>query len=343
MFSDNSEDLQNLIDRFSQSPESRLFAPLADVYRKQGDVDRAIQLCEEGLERFPDYASAHVILGKCFYDKGATERARGEFQRVLELDQENMVALKFMGDILLAEDKRDNAAEYYRKLLSIDPMNEEVARALKEMEEQFQVKEIDLGDSKSVKRIDHPRELATMTLAGIYAAQGYYNKSLGIYQEILQKEPANKEARDMIGKLQTILDSSERERGMTFDDEVLTISLDDVSEEIAESTVGKGGLGDEGSGEGEDETAPSAPEGEYPGDEAETSERELAEELESREDKAQRGDGEAEPASGEQGAEAAGEEAAPDKSGTVGREVPREMENFQTWVDGMKENTENND
>ena len=235
MSGDMSEELKNLIDRFKKAPESRLFAPLADAYRKNGDVDEAIELCEKGLERFPDYASARVILGKCFYDKGATERARGEFERVLDVDPDNMVARKYMGEILLAENKREEAAQHLRHLLSIDPTNEEASKILEEIESQFEVKEIDLSDRKQVKD-ERPGELATMTLAGIYAAQGYYNKALKIYRDILQKEPDNSEVQGMVDKLQTLLDSSEKERGEAFDSEELTISVEKAGELQSEET-----------------------------------------------------------------------------------------------------------
>ena len=229
MSGDMSEELKNLVERYKKAPESRLFAPLADAYRKNGELDEAIELCEKGLERFPDYASARVILGKCFYDKGATERARDEFARVLETDPDNMVARKYMGEILLAENKKEEAAAHFRHLLSVDPTNEEVSKTLDEIESQFKVKEIDLSDKKHV-RDERPGELATMTLAGIYAAQGYYNKALKIYRDILQKEPENVEVQGMVDKLQTLLDSSEKERGEAFDQEEVTVSIDEPVE-----------------------------------------------------------------------------------------------------------------
>ncbi len=238
MSGDMSEELKNLVERYKKAPESRLFAPLADAYRKNGEIDEAIELCEKGLERFPDYVSARVILGKCFYDKGATERARDEFTRVLETDPDNMVARKYMGEILLAENKKEEAAEHFRHLLTIDPTNEEASKTLEEIESQFQVKEIDLSDKKHV-RDERPGELATMTLAGIYAAQGYYNKALKIYRDILRKEPENIEVQGMVDKLQTLLDSSEEERGQAFDQEEVTVSIDeriDESPEMPEET-----------------------------------------------------------------------------------------------------------
>jgi tetratricopeptide (TPR) repeat protein len=266
-----SDELQNLIERYSRARDSRVFAPLADAYRKSGDVDKAIEILERGLEKMPTYASAHVILGKCYYDKGATERAKSEFRRVLELDGENLVALKFMGDILLAEDKRPEAAEFYRRILAIDATNAEVARALKEMESSFVVKEIDLADAKSM-RDERPKELATMTLAGIYAAQGYYNKALRIYHDVLEREPGNMEAKEMVAKLEALMNDADTEREKAFGDDVLTISLSDISEGLVSSTAGRGGGEPDagaapeavpptevGAGEPADERAPEPP------------------------------------------------------------------------------------
>lgn len=245
-----SDDLQNLIERYNRARDSRLFAPLADAYRKNGDIDKAIEVLEQGLEKMPQYASAHVILAKCYYDKGATERSKAEFHRVLELDAENLVALKFMGDILLAEDKRPEAAECYRRILAIDPTNAEVARALKEMESSFVVKEINLADEKKT-RDERPRELATMTLAGIYAAQGYYNKALRIYHDVLDREPGNAEAKEMVAKLEGLMNAAETERDRAFNEDVLTISIGDISEGLVSSTAGHGGeQGDGGAAAG---------------------------------------------------------------------------------------------
>jgi tetratricopeptide (TPR) repeat protein len=233
-------EIKLLRERYEKSPESRLFAPLADAYRKSGDVDRAIELCEEGLRRHPDYASAHVILGKCFYDKGATERSRAEFERVIEIDPENMVGLKYMGDIMVAEGRNEDATGFYKRLLAIDPTNEEITGILKGLEEEFNSREIDLSKTDTIERTEHSGELATMTLAGIYAAQGYYDKALRMYREIEGKQPDSDEARRMIEKIESILESSEKERAEVFEDEVMTISLDEVGEDIVENTSGGG-------------------------------------------------------------------------------------------------------
>ena len=123
---DLNAEIKHLQERYDKAPESRIFAPLADACRKNGDVDRAIELCEAGLERYPDYASAHVILGKCFYDKGATERSRAEFERVIEIDPENTVAEKndqFLG-------VNNNVASKTIDIGSTDLLGKNIARTV---------------------------------------------------------------------------------------------------------------------------------------------------------------------------------------------------------------------
>jgi tetratricopeptide (TPR) repeat protein len=265
MNDDLNAEITQLQERYDRAPGSRIFAPLADAYRKNGDVEKAIELCEKGIENYPDYASAHVILGKCFYDNGATEASRAEFERVIELDPENMVALKFMGDILMAEGDREGAISHYRRIISIDPTNEEVSGKLDGLENEFREREIDLADEKKVKKAGQPAELATMTLAGIYAAQGYYNKALKIYREVLDAEPGNVQAAEMIGKIEDMMSSSSREVEEAFDDgdeQIMTIDLEDISDDMMENTAGPGtgsSRGGDGESQPEDEDEEEMP------------------------------------------------------------------------------------
>src|SRR5580704_11425858 len=41
--------------RFQEDPTSRVFAPLAEAYRRLGRFDEAIDICREGLEHNTDF------------------------------------------------------------------------------------------------------------------------------------------------------------------------------------------------------------------------------------------------------------------------------------------------
>ena len=64
-----TSEIEKLERRYAENPKGRNFAPLADAYRKAGQVDQAIELCKSGLERHPDYVSAHIVYGRCLIDQ----------------------------------------------------------------------------------------------------------------------------------------------------------------------------------------------------------------------------------------------------------------------------------
>src|SRR5581483_7258305 len=112
------------------NPRGRNFAPLADAYRKAGELDRAIELCKAGLEHHPDYVSAHIVYGRCLLDRGDAAAAAAAFQRVLGLDPENVLALKMLAEIAERGDQLEDAVTWWGQLLAADPMNGEAAEAL---------------------------------------------------------------------------------------------------------------------------------------------------------------------------------------------------------------------
>lgn len=115
--------LENL---YAEHPEGRIFTHLAEAYRKAGELDRAHEVLVEGIRRHPEYSSAHVVLGRVLVDQGRMGEADTEFRRVLDLDAQNLVALRALGDSARAEGRHDEALDYYGRLLDVEPSNEEV-------------------------------------------------------------------------------------------------------------------------------------------------------------------------------------------------------------------------
>jgi tetratricopeptide (TPR) repeat protein len=59
-------DVQLLETRLARRPYSPLFARIAEEYLSQGRIDDAKELCLSGIEKYPRYTTAHLILAKCF-------------------------------------------------------------------------------------------------------------------------------------------------------------------------------------------------------------------------------------------------------------------------------------
>ena len=92
-----------------ENPGIPLFARLADEYLRRGRVARALALCQEGCERFPDYPAGFLLLARCYQARGNFEEVRNALDRALRLDPENPAAFaalsaawERLGEITLA-------------------------------------------------------------------------------------------------------------------------------------------------------------------------------------------------------------------------------------------------
>jgi len=125
-----TSEIEKLERRWAENPKGRNFAPLADAYRKAGELDRAIELCQNGLALHPDYISAHIVYGRCLIDMKNDAGAKEGFQKVLALDPENIIALKILGEIAERNNQFAEAVDWLGRLLNADPMNGDAAEAL---------------------------------------------------------------------------------------------------------------------------------------------------------------------------------------------------------------------
>jgi len=252
-------DLDALFDRYREAPDSHVFAPLADACRKAGMLDEAVEICDRGVAARPNYTSGHVVRGKCYFDKGDKVIAEQSFRRVLVLDQKNLVALKYIGLILAERGDAESAREYFQDILVLDPGDKEIKVKLEEIEaiaakdddsetpfrvsgdeevsdlddfedDRFEGPPIALGDGDDVSD-----ELATITLADIYASQGYTDKAVRIYREILSRKPQNAIVEE---KLRTLTDSSDSASPVELPEDAA--DLDAEVDEVLESSAPRG-------------------------------------------------------------------------------------------------------
>src|SRR5439155_606082 len=106
-----TSEIDKLEARFRDNPKGRNFAPLADAYRKAGLIDNAVDLCQNGLKLHPDYVSAYIVYARCLVDKKDDAGALGVFRKVLELDGENIIALRGLAELAERNGKYEEEVE----------------------------------------------------------------------------------------------------------------------------------------------------------------------------------------------------------------------------------------
>ena len=184
------EEIKELEKRFSEAPDSRLFLPLADALRSAGELQRAVKLCREGLERFPDFTSARVLLGECLAELGELAQAEETFERLRQEDRENFLVIRKMAS--LAERRGDpvKAEALYKEAAGFSA-----------------VESGDLEASVAEKLAapdGEPGEIfLTHTLADIYRLQGHYDQAHGIYRKLLDRDPENRELQKKLEEVES--------------------------------------------------------------------------------------------------------------------------------------------
>ncbi|MGI9041597.1 MAG: tetratricopeptide repeat protein [Gemmatimonadales bacterium] len=127
-------EIEKLERRYAENPQGLTFAPLAEVHRKAGDAPRALELLRPGLEIHPDYIPGSIVLGRCHVDLADLPSAEAAFTHVLELDGENVIALKALADITERLQRFDETERWLQQLLSVDRSNDDARSQLQRIE-----------------------------------------------------------------------------------------------------------------------------------------------------------------------------------------------------------------
>lgn len=116
--------------RLSKEPNSLVFLPLAEEYRRIGMTEEAAFYLEEGLKKNPAYTAAKTTLARCYFDLKDLIKAKDLIAEVLRETPDNCVAMKLKGQILLREGKFEEARIQLLEVLKYRPNDQEVQQFL---------------------------------------------------------------------------------------------------------------------------------------------------------------------------------------------------------------------
>lgn len=136
--------------RLEKNPGSRVFSRLADAYREEGNLSKAIDICLNGLRNHPDYVTGRLILGRCYIDQENFDKAIEELKKICSVDRQNRVAIKLLAEIYSQKGQDRKADELYSILYKIDPLGSATLRPgmqLPDDKDLFEILEIDENET----------------------------------------------------------------------------------------------------------------------------------------------------------------------------------------------------
>jgi tetratricopeptide (TPR) repeat protein len=119
-----ADDIRALSAQLAQDPQSLVFLRLGEALRRKGQLEQALRVAMNGLERHPHLADAHDLYARVLTDKHDYERAFDEWDMAVRIAPNHTGALKGLaflyfkvGDLTQAESHLEAA----RKVEPDDP------------------------------------------------------------------------------------------------------------------------------------------------------------------------------------------------------------------------------
>ena len=114
-----------LFKKYEQIYESdktnRVFASLADVYRKSGFLEKALSILKLGTKTHPNFAGGFLGLAKVYIDLQDIPSAIDALLRVVEIAPDSLVAHKMLAELYLRQADMKNALTSFERVLFISP------------------------------------------------------------------------------------------------------------------------------------------------------------------------------------------------------------------------------
>jgi tetratricopeptide (TPR) repeat protein len=177
----------------TKDPSSQVFVYLAEALFERGMYTEAIETCLNGLRLHPHDLRARVILGLSYLRTDSLDRAESELLKAKEILEINLATYQGLAE--LYERKGDEEkSSLYRRLYEAVQSPETMAAREPEASPQI--------EPEVEAPAEEEPEVATVTMAKLYAQQGHLDKAAAVYRTILETAPETPEVAARLAELE---------------------------------------------------------------------------------------------------------------------------------------------
>jgi tetratricopeptide (TPR) repeat protein len=185
---------------------SKIFFPLARLYRKQGHVQRAIEIVQKGIEHHPDYLEAQLYLIELLSEIGdsvaAESKAQSIFTKLMSYEKfwiclRAHYAKSQQSDLALASFLVERNA-HGENVDIVKLMSFGIAHYSEMITSSAAVTEPDKDlDAEEVALFCINSGIKTKTMAKLLVAQGEFAQAIKIYDDLLENAVSDDERTDL--------------------------------------------------------------------------------------------------------------------------------------------------
>lgn len=117
-----------------KDPFSKAFAPLADAYLENQQLDKAEAVAREGLRKHPDFAQGLIVYAKILKARGQHLASLELLRKASRISPDNILAYQIFGDVQLELKRPHEALKAYKMVLFLNPMAAKAKNIVQKLE-----------------------------------------------------------------------------------------------------------------------------------------------------------------------------------------------------------------
>lgn len=146
--------LAKYYDMYKKNSRSKVFAPLAESYRKLGMLDDALKILKDGIRNHPNYTLGYIVLAHCYYDLEKFDLAYNTLRPIIAQNADNISLQKIFAQSCINLGYLEEALDTYKYLLFMNPREKFFAEQVKKLEDDLMVGHKKLSLDQLIKAPD---------------------------------------------------------------------------------------------------------------------------------------------------------------------------------------------
>ncbi len=149
---------------YKKNPRSRVFAPLAESFRKLGMLEDAYKILKEGIRHHPNYILGYIVLAHCYYDEQKYELTYNTLRPIIAQNADNISLQKIFAQACIHLGHLEEALDTFKYLLFMNPKEKYFADQVKKLEDDLMVGHKKMTLDQLIKSPDIPelKEIPTV-------------------------------------------------------------------------------------------------------------------------------------------------------------------------------------
>lgn len=181
--------LAKYFSMYKKNPRSKVFAPLAESFRKLGMLEDAFKVLKDGIRHHPNYTLGYIVLAHCYYDQGKFELTYNTLRPIVSQSADNISLQKIFAQACINLGYLEEALDTYKYLLFMNPKDKFFAENVKKLEDDLMVGHKRLSLDQLIKSPDSYSEAVDPASDDDWV-QVDFNKTSEVSNQIPEKESA---------------------------------------------------------------------------------------------------------------------------------------------------------